>query len=274
MVFPARPVRSLPSTSVRSVIVCIALSCALSSCATPQRLVERDDLGEAGTVFQGLLEATAGLQGLRVYGSLDITSDQVVRKGAFVLLLDRPDRLRFEALSSNDVTLLLVVTSAGRLMVYDRAANTCAVGAWSGALRLGGLRLEADVGEITGLVSGRLTTTVADTLKLWWDPAAEQRVLEVRRGERAAFHTLDARDRVVRTVLKQGPRILADVAYDGHERLDDAWMPTHSVWDIPADGTHAALRIKQGTLNRGFTGRAFATECPEGSTVQEIARFP
>lgn len=258
--------------ALRATWASLALLACLA-CSSPQRLVARDDLGDAGAVFQGLLEATAGLQGLRVYGSLDITGDQVTRKGAFVLLLERPDRLRFEALSSNDVTLLLVVTSEGRLMVYDRVANTCAVGAWSGALRLGGLRLEADVGEIAGLVAGRLTTTVADGLALWWDPGAEQRVLEVRRGDRTAFHTLDAGNRVVRTVLKQGERVLADVAYDGHERLDDAWMPTHSVWDIPADGTHAGIRIKQGTLNRGFTGRAFVTECPEGATVQEIARL-
>ena len=243
----------------------------LAACSAPQQLIEREGLGAPADVFQGLLQATAGVTGMRLYGTLDVTGDQVARKGAFVLLLERPDHLRFEALSANDVTLLLVVTAGGRLMVYDRVANTCAVGAWTGALRLGGLRLEADVAEIAGLVSGRLTTTVADDLKLWWDPAAGQRVLEVRRGDRAAFHTLDARDRVVRTVLRDGGRTLADVAYDGHERLDDAWVPTRSVWDVPADATHAVLRVKQGTLNRGFTGRAFVTECPDGAAVQEIA---
>lgn len=242
-----------------------------SACSTALTLVERDDLGDPGDVFQRLLESTSALRGLRVYGDLDVTSDQLTRKGAFVLLLERPDHLRFEALTANDVTIMLVVAAGGQLMVYDRAANSCARGAWAGALRLGGLRLEADVAEIMGLVTGRLTITVADAMKLWWDPTAEARVLEVRRGTRQAFHTLDARERVARTVVKDGGRTLADVRYEAHERLDDIWLPTRSTWDVPSDGTHASLRVKQGTLNRGFTGRAFATECPEGSTQQEIA---
>ena len=264
--------RDPASRSSRSLLFVAACALALTACATPLTLVERDDLGDPGDVFQKLLGTASALHGLRVYGDLDVTSDQLTRKGAFVLLLERPDHLRFEALTSNDVTIMLVVAADGQLLVYDRAANTCAVGAWSGALRLGGLRLEADVTEIMGLVTGRLTTTVADAMKLWWDPTAELRVLEVRRGARQAFHTLDARDRVTRTVIREGTRTLADVRYEGHELLDELWLPTRSTWDIPTDGTHASLRVKQGTLNRGFTGRAFATQCPEGSTQQEIAR--
>jgi len=268
----AAPSPRFASALHRIPIVVVAAALALTACGTSFTLVERDDLGDPGDVFQRLLGTTSALHGLRVYGDLDVTSDQLTRKGAFVLLLERPDRLRFEALTSNDVTILLVVAADGQLLVYDRAANTCARGAWAGALRLGGLRLEADVTELMGLVTGRLTTTVADSMKLWWDPAAEARVLEVRRGARQAFHTLDARDRITRTVMREGERTLADVHYEGHELLDDAWLPTRSTWDVPADGTHASLRVKQGTLNRGFTGRAFATECPEGSTQQEIAR--
>jgi hypothetical protein len=235
------------------------------------RLVEREGLGDASEAFQRLLDAGAGLHGARIYGDLDVTSDALTRKGAFVLLLERPDRLRFEALTSNDVTILLVVANQGQLLVYDRAANTCARGAWAGALRLGGLRLEADVAELLGLVTGRLTATVADSLRLWWDPAAERRVLEVRRGTRVAYHTLDGDQRLARTVLKDGERTLADVRYEGHEAVDGSWLPTRSTWDIPADGSHASLRVRQGALNRGFTARAFLTECPEGATVQEIA---
>lgn len=253
--------------------VCLVPLVALLSlaCSTPLRLVEREGLGDAGEAFQHLLDAGAWLHGARIYGDLDVTSDALTRKGAFVLLLERPDRLRFEALTSNDVTVLLVVANQGQLLVYDRTANTCARGAWTGTLRLGGLRLEADVTELLGLVTGRLTATVADSLRLWWDPEAERRVLEVRRGARVAYHTLEGSQRVARTVLKDGERTLADVRYQGHEEVDGSWLPTRSTWDIPADGSHASLRVRQGALNRGFTERAFLTECPEGSTVREIA---
>lgn len=265
------------------------------ACSSGLTLVEREGLGDPAAVLQAQHAQGDKLQRLRLYGDMDLRSPAVVRKGAFVLLFDRstpvdqPGALRFEALSANDLSLMLLVVSGERFMSYDRASNRCYTGPWNETTSLGGLSLGGDVDELFALFAGTIARgapgakeaePVASGTKLWWAPKEERVVLEVPWKGRRWFHRLSKDgQRVEATEVRPGsdgsrdsvhnpkgsaPMLRAD--YSEFGAVDGQVLPAALRLSIPADDSQTSVRVRRAAVNPVFPGGAFSLDCPKGST--------
>ncbi|MGH7858997.1 MAG: LolA family protein [Candidatus Binatia bacterium] len=193
-----------------------------------------------------------------------------------VILVDRPDRLRIEMISTFGVALQ--ITSDGqRLRAYHRGERTF----YSGEATAGNLarftRLPLDIREIADLLVGlpprrdrggtlrtafeeptglwRLTAPLADggLQILWFD---HERLLPVRTEE----------------VTRDGERRYLTAYYDYRE-VDGIAVPHGIELDVPREDAVVSLRYSEVTLNVPAKQSLFSFEPPPGAKVVDLDRL-
>jgi hypothetical protein len=244
----------------------LALGC---SSARDYALVERADLGDADAIYRALVTRAAAVESLRLYGRMDLEGPQLVHKGNVALVARRPSALHVEALSSNDLTLALLVTDGADWIWYERARGTCLKGPWQDEVRLGALRLPVSVARFLSLLQAAPVLGAVDDLRLWWDPESSQRVVQARGQGVEVLHFLDGRGFVTRTRLRQPEVGWIDVRYDERRTIDGHRLPARLRLTLP-DERQARLDWRSLQANVPIPDAAFTLTCPAGAELHEV----
>lgn len=260
-----RPSRSRLGARLAVLAGLVAIT-ALAGCATtaPARRVIAP---EAQAALAKLEARQAGLTDLRTLGDLRIKRDGKTQRLSGVLLLRPPAGLRFEALTSFGVPVVLVAGDSQSVTVWEVLDNRAYIlpATPSATQRWLGMSLGSE--DLVAILSGRIRP-IRNPLTVELLPAdhiAPSLKLANEDGEQRIW--LDPETGVVRQVEWTGGRNPARVVYD----------------EAPADGPPAGLtmntldgslelvaKYRDPKMNTGFDPSLLVLKVPEHVRVQDF----
>jgi len=260
----------------RPVLAGVAVGLLLNGCAA--RSVPRPAGTEIGAlptaqhVLDVLAQRRAAVRSLRAMARLTYTSPEESRKARQLVIVERPDRLRFEILSPFGAVFVLT-TADGSLSAWARDEATVYRGAASSAnlqryaqvdlpvatavdLLLGTPPLRPDPDSVVSADDGAVElwqATGGSVRVAWFSPALEPLRYEQRDAD---------------------GRVLLRTTFDEYGEHDGVRVATQLGIELPQEARRIAIALNDTEVNPALAATAFALDAPVGSAVVDLDRVP
>jgi outer membrane lipoprotein-sorting protein len=252
----------------------LAAAVLLAGCAS--RPAPRPGAAPIGTlpsaqrVLDGLAQRRAAVRGLRALARLSYVSPDESRRAKQLVIVERPDRLRFEVLSPFGAVFVLTA-GGGVLAAWAREESTVYRGAASAEnlqryaqvdlpiaiavdLLLGTPPLRGDVDSVVSDDDGAVELwqeTGHRTQVAWFTPALEALRYEQRDAE---------------------GRVLMRTSFSQYAAVDGVRMPTQLAIELPLEQRRIDIALSETEVNPVLADTVFVLETPAGSTVVDLDR--
>jgi len=228
-------------------------------------------LPSAQRVLDGLAQRRAAVRGLRAMARLSYVSPEESRRAKQLVVVERPDRLRFEVLSPFGAVFVLTA-GGGVLAAWAREESTVYRGAASAEnlqryaqvdlpiatavdLLLGTPPLRGDVDSVVSDDNGAVELwqeTGHHTHVAWFTPALEPLRYEQRDAD---------------------GRVLVRTSFGQYAAVDGVRMPTQLAIELPLEQRRIDIALSETEVNPVLADTVFVFETPAGSTVVDLDRM-
>ncbi len=204
---------------------------------------------------------------------LEAFVDGTASKADVVLLVERPNRAQFKALTPTLDLVAVLSTDGKRFTSYERGAAKCYVGE-ACPKNLGRLvPIALPPRQLVEAVLGRPPLIDAQSQKLTWDAdRGAYRVLRVSVDGhwQQELWVMPQTYRILASVVRKDGKRVASIAYGALEKLGPAAPPAIMRLKLPERKIDMSLTLRDVTLNEDIEDEAFALSCPGGTVPIEL----
>ena len=243
----------------------------LSACAGTSRLPAKGPQTAEAVLAKALARPLpSSVQGM---SRLDAFVDGKARKADVVVLIERPDRAQFKALTPTLDLVAVLSTDGQRFTSYERGAQRCYVGD-ACPRNMGRLvPIALPPKELVAAVLGRPPLIKAKSQRLTWDGGRNAyRVVRVSADsqwqQELWVHPTSFRI-MASIVRKKGIRV-ASIAYGSLEKLGPKAPPAVMRLKLPERKIDMSLTLRDITVGEDIEDEAFALTCPGGTVPIEL----
>lgn len=204
---------------------------------------------------------------------LEAFVDGKARKADVVLLVERPTRAQFKALTPTLDLVAVMSTDGQRFTSYERGAGQCYVGAAcpKNMARLVPIALPPK--QLVEAVLGRPPLIAAASSKLSWDAGRKAyklvRTTADGHWQQSLWVTPTGFRFLASVVRKDGKRV-ASIAYGELDKLGAKAPPALMRLRLPERKIDMSLRLRDVTIGEDIEDEAFALTCPAGTVAVEL----
>lgn len=244
---------------------------------------ERDPPPDAVTTAEHVLEkARTYLGGGPAHAVLEARasqySDEGGIKGKVDILLARPGKLRFTALSPTDDVVSVLATDGERFVAFERGKKSCYVGRACPANvgRFTGFPLATD--DLVGVLIGRPPIVPHERADFTWDKKMGAYRLDLvgtaaqlggTKGETQRLWVRHEDGRVIRMQMKSGDKTEVDVRYSDWRTVKGHALPGRIDVKMARGNVDLRVDFRDIDLESPIEDKAFVFECPTGTVMEE-----
>jgi len=257
-------------SSVR-VALALALAPAVVACSGASKL-PADGPKTAGAVLAMALARplAKSVQGM---SRLEAFVDGKARKADVVLLVERPDRAQFKALTPTLDLVAVMSTDGRRFTSFERGAKRCYVGDACAKNMARLVPIALPPRQLVEAVLGRPPLIDAQSQKLSWDSERKAyRILRVTADGRwqQELWIRPKTFEILASVVKRDGKKVASIAYGKLGKYGKNTPPGIMRLKLPERKIDMSLTLRDVTVNEDILDEAFALPCPAGTIAVEL----
>ncbi len=207
---------------------------------------------------------------------MDAWVDGEARKGNVLIVIERPDRAHFQALTPTIDMIAVLATDGQRFISFERGADRCLVGRACAANMARLVPLELPPGELVDAILGRLPV-ITGSQTLSWDTQRDAYLIEIRAADGRTVEQVWIQARTFRflgTVLHVGGKRVASLAYDEVTAWGAGGPPRTLRVQVEARKLDLSLRLREIEIDAPADAEVFAPTCPSGMLQVELPCAP
>lgn len=203
---------------------------------------------------------------------MDAWVDGEARKGNVLIVVERPNRIHFQALTPSLDMVAVLATDGDRFISFERGADRCFVGQACARNMARLVPLELPPDQLVEAILGRLPV-IDGTQTVSWDSeraayrveicAADGRTVEQVWVQGATFRFLG-------TVLYVAGKRAASLAYEGVATWGASGPPRTLRVQVEARKLDLSLRLRDIEIDAVADAEMFAPACPAGAIQVEL----
>ncbi|MDX2168654.1 MAG: DUF4292 domain-containing protein [Deltaproteobacteria bacterium] len=256
---------------MRAAIAGLVTVVALAGCtARPAPLPTRGAAGPLPTeaaLSSALAARRTALHGLRAWARLSYTSPDESRRAKQLLVVERPDRLRFEVFSPFGAVFVLTAAD-GALAAWDRGEAVVYRGTASAENLDRYVQVDLPVPTAVDLLLATpplaagpgVVSADGDAIKLWQETSS---------GVTATWFAADTLDPLRVEHQDAEGRVRLRTVYDTWSAIDGVRLPSQVAIELPASQRRIGVELSEIEINPTLGDAVFALATPAGS--REVA---
>lgn len=254
--------------TIRFIGALALVACALPSCsryARPRSLETDPAVAEAR-----ILARRGVLPRLSIDARASYYADDGARKGTVVMVLERPAKVRFEALTPTDDMLAILTSDGERFVQYERGSNLCNTGdaCPENVARLVPIPMRGE--DLVDVLLGGTPLIAATKRSLRWDSSDGFLVLELA-GDAGVVQEVSVDPcsyELYRSEVLRGGDTVFVISMDGWHDVGGARLPTEIRFEMPERDIDLKLVYRAVDPNVDTDESTFRFTCPEGTVEQ------
>ena len=248
------------------VLTLVTTLIALSGCAGTSRLPAKGPQTAEAVLAKALARPLpTSVQGM---SRLEAFVDGTARKADVVLLVERPDRAQFKALTPTLDLVAVLSTDGKRFTSYERGRSKCYVGEACAKNMARLVPIALPPRQLVEAVLGRPPLIDAKSQKLSWD--AERSAYRVARVSADGLWQQElwiqpTTYRILASVVRKKGKRVASIAYGALDKFGPKAPPGIMRLKLPERKIDMSLTLRDVTIGEDIEDAVFALACPAGT---------
>lgn len=259
-----------------ALILVVCFLAALSSgcrCTESLHPLPQNPITDPDVVLRALAKPPL-LRNLTTFPRVEYYSKRDVRKGTVAMVIEPPDRVRFEALSPSGNMLALLASDGSEIVLYERGSKRC-------------YRGPACARNISRLLPISIEPRQLVRMLLGKAPLIRHSEKSVRFDRRSGHYQLTLRapgglrrqeiwvspDKLLpmRSELYEGQKLRLRLDWRGYRKLGGQDFPRRIDAKIPTGKVDMSIKFRELNANRQLKMKYFRFACPEGTTTSPMS---
>lgn len=258
-----RRIQTYPRSALGRIVLLLLL---LPGCCTHRRGYEAPT---ASRLLRAAARGDTPITSLRARAKVDQFTQKGRVKVRVFLLAAAGGRLRFEAVSPFDTTLLTLTSDGERFVSLDHRAQRVLTGPAKACAvaRVFGLALKPD--QVLSVLTGQIPLITARARRVTWDRCKGMERLELTaadgRVQRVWLRRVGSRFRPERSEVRdRAGKLLLSIRFDRFRRIGGRSVPARIRFVRPATRADVIIRYDKLALNVSIPEEAFRLRVPPG----------
>ncbi len=204
---------------------------------------------------------------------IEFYADGKARKGKVLIMVEPPDKLRFEVLSFTDDLLALLVVNSEGFGYFERGAKACHAGRLCAAPQISQMPMASDPALLANLLLGKiplLTNPAEQTVEFSTEDGTYHLVLKKGDHVQTVRVAPDGK-RVVEASLELNGKTRYKITFEGSMNVDGRQVPRRLRLESPEDANDSDISVdyREFEFNVKFHGDPFEFRCPKGVDTRQ-----
>ncbi|MCA9522258.1 MAG: DUF4292 domain-containing protein [Myxococcales bacterium] len=250
------------------IFLCAAALSPGCRCTDRLHPVPKNPISDPKLLLDALVRPPS-VRNLTAFPRVEYYSKRDVRKGTVAMVLEPPDRLRFEALSPSGNMLALLTSDGARITLYQRGAKRCYRGPACARNIARLLPIAIEPRQLVRLLMGRAPVIRHTDRRMRFDRRAgwyQLTLIDTAAGRHQEIWLAPGTLRPMRSKLYEGKTLRLQLDWRSYRNLAGHPFPHRIDAKMPRGKVDLSIKFRELTPNRSLKMRFFRFDCPAGVT--------